>query len=374
MHHFSSRRKALRSFVLATAVAAIGMPALADQGDDEGGGYRQGKLFMSTNAAGGNMVNVYARATNGPAILLDSVATGGNGTGAGLGSQGAITLSTSGRYLFVVNAASHTVSTFQLGSKGMTMTSVVDSGGLSPISVTESEGLVYVLNAGGDGNVAGFRNERGVLKPVSGSARGLSVTTGAGPAQVAFDKDGDVLVISEKNTNVLTSYKVRRDGTLDTRTITPSAGAVPFGFAITKKNVVVVSEAAGSSASSYRIGERNEPALQLVSPAVVNGQGAACWIAVTPNGRFAYSANAATSNISSYAIGADGTLTLLAGQAGLTSGNGALDMATTPDGRQLHVFASRAPQQIVSFSISPNGSLSKIGALNVTAGAGLAAN
>jgi 6-phosphogluconolactonase (cycloisomerase 2 family) len=156
--------------------------------------------------------------------------------------------------------------------------------------------------------------------------------------------------------------------------MTPSPGAVPFGFGITRRNVLIVSEAGTSSASSYRIGEKNEPALQLVSPVVANGQGAACWIAVTPNGRYAYSANAGASNVSSYGIGRDGSLTLLQAQAGLTSGNGALDMAMTPDGRQLHVFASRAPMQIVSFTIASDGSLSKIGTLGVTAGAGMAAN
>jgi len=372
------RRQAVRMLVVALTAAGIGAPALAhDDGDRDS--VRQGKLFMSSNApaaAGGNAVLVYARAENGPATLLNSVATNGAGTGAGLGSQGAVTLSTNGRYLFVVNAGSNTLSTFELGRTGLVLTSVVDSGGLTPISVAESDGLVYVLNAGGSGNVAGFRNSRGILTPLADGVRGLSVNTGAGPAQVGFDRDGDVLVISEKTTNVLTSYSVRRDGTLTARTITPSAGAVPFGFAITRRNVLVVSEAAASTVSSYRLKERDEPAPQVVSPTVANGQGAACWIAVTPNGRYAYSANAATSTISSFSVRGNGALTLLAGQAGATSNNGVLDMAVTPDGEQLHAFASRSPQQIVSFNIARDGSLTRIGAVGgVPAGAaGLAAN
>ena len=67
-------------------------------------------------------------------------------------------------------------------------------------------------------------------------------------------------------------------------------------------------------------------------------------------------------------------LSLLAAQAGLTSNNGALDMAVTPDGKQLHVFASRVPQQIVSFAIASDGGLTKLGSLNISAGAGLVAN
>jgi 6-phosphogluconolactonase (cycloisomerase 2 family) len=170
---------------------------------------------------------------------------------------------------------------------------------------------------------------------------------------------------------------VRKDGTLSTSfAVAPSPGSVPFGFGITKRNVVVVSEAGTSSASSYRISENNEPLLQLVSAAVSNGQAAACWVSVTPDGKYAFTANAAASNISSYAIDNKGNLTLMAAQAGFTSNNGALDMAVSPDGKQLHVLASRAPQQIVSFTISANGSLTKIGTQGgvIPGSAGLVAN
>jgi len=372
------RRQAIRLLAVAAALAGIGAQAFAGTDEDDGDSHRHGKLFMITNAAGGNAVQVYSRAANGPAAQIASVATGGNGTGAALGSQGAVALSTSGRYLFVVNAGSNSVSTFELGKDGLVLRSTVSSGGIRPTSVTENDGLVYVLNApnGGAGpgnNVVGFRNSKGALTPLADGTRALA--DASLPAQVSFDRDGDVLVVSERAATQLVSYSVNRNGTLSTGfATTPSPGAVPFGFGITRRNVVVVSEAGTSSASSYTIGRKTEPLLQLVTPAVSNGQGAACWVAVTPNGKFAYTANAATSNISAYGIDRQGALTLLNAQAGFTSNNGALDMAVTPDGKQLHVFASRAPQQIVSFSIAWDGSLTKIGSLNVTAGAGLAAN
>ncbi len=375
------RRQVVRLLAVAVAVAGVAGQAIAhrdhdDDDDPAAAGLQQDRLFMSTNAAAGNMLQVYARAPNGPATLLSSVATNGNGTGAGLGSQGAVALSGSGKYLFVVNAGSNTVSTFRIGRNAMKLRSTVASGGATPISVTENDGLVYVLNApaSGIGNaVAGFRNEGGVLKPLADGVR--PIANSAAPAQVAFDNDGDALIVSEKAATQLVSWRVRGNGTLETSpTTTPSPGATPFGFGITRNNVLIVSEAGSSSASSYRIGGRNDATLQLVSAAVGNGQGAACWVAVTPNGRFAYTANAAGSNVSSYRVGRNGSLTLLLAQAGFTSNNGALDMAVTPDGRQLHVFASRAPQQIVSFTIAGDGSLTKIGTLNVSAGAGLVAN
>lgn len=374
------RRQAVRLLAVAVAAASFGTHSFAADDDDDGDSYLQGKLFMSSNAVSGNALQVYARATSGPATLISTIATGGNGTGAGLGSQGAVTLSNSGRYLFVVNAGSNTVSTFEVGKGGLVLKSTVASGGGRPTSVAENDGIVYVLNApaggAGPGNrVVGFRNLKGVLTPLADGTRALA--DGSLPAQVSFDRDGDVLIVSERAATQLVSYAVRNDGTLSTSfAVNPSPGSTPFGFAVTSKNVVVVSEAGTSSASSYRISNKNEPLLQLVTGALGNGQAAACWVAVTPNGKFAYTANAAASDISAYGIDNKGRLTLLAAQAGFTSNNGALDMAVTPDGKQLHVFASRVPQQIVSFTIAYDGSLTKIGTLGGIApnSAGLAAN
>jgi len=379
MHFTIQRRHAVRLLAVAAAVAAFGAPAMAHDDDDDG--FRQGKLFMSTNAPAGNVLQVFARSATGPAALVASLPTGGTGTGAGLGSQGAVTLSTSGRFLFVVNAGSNSISTFEVREKGLELKSTVASGGIRPTSVAENDGVVYVLNApsGGAGpgnNVVGFRNVKGVLTPIADGTRAL--TDGSLPAQLSFDKDGDVLVISERAARQLVSFAVRGNGTLSTSSAqTTTPGVTPFGFAITRRNVLVVSEAATSSASSFRIGEHNEPALTIVSPAVANGEAAACWVAVTPNGRYAYTANAAASSVSSYGIDYKGALTLLQAKAAIMpAGNGALDMATTPDGKQLHVFASRAPQQIVSYRIAGDGSLTPLGALGgITPGsAGLAAN
>ncbi len=377
MNFSNNRRNILLSLTVAVAIAVGGIaaPAFAHD-DDEGSGLRHGKLFTITNSPSGNEVLVYSRAGSGFGSPILRAATQGTGTGAGLGSQGAVTLSGNGRHLFVVNAASSTITTFAVERDGLVLASVVDSGGLAPTSVAESDGLVYVLNAGGSGNVAGFRNANGVLTPIAGSARGLSTPGGTAPAQVAFSSDGDSLIVSERNTNVLTSYSVRRDGTLDHRIVTPTPGVTPFGFAVSRRDVLVLSEAATGSVSSFRLSENGIEAPQAVSAALATTQGAPCWIAITPNGRFAYSANAASSSVSSFGIGRDGTLTLLAAQAGVTGpAAGALDLAVSPDGEQLSVFASRS-LQIVTYAIAEDGSLTAMSGMGgMPAGsAGLAVN
>lgn len=371
------RRHATRLLAIALASMTLGTTAFAHDGDDDDrdGGLRRGKAFISTNSPAGNEVLVYSRSSSGPATLVSRFATQGVGTGAGLGSQGAVTLSRDGKYLFVVNAASNTVSTFSVREGGLVLKSVVNSGGVRPTSVTEQHGLVYVLNAGGNEGVTGFRNEKGVLQPIAGAVGTLSATTGTAPGQVGFSDEGDVLVVTERGTQRLTSFRVNRDGTLGSKTVSVSSGAVPFGFAFNKRDILIVSEAAGSAASSYRFNEHSATPI-VVTPSLANGQGAACWIAVTPDGRFAFSANAATSTVSSFAVAKGGQLSLVAGAAGVTGANaGAIDMAVSPDGKQLNVFASRG-LQIVSFTINPGGTLSSLGGVGgmPTGSAGLAAN
>lgn len=376
MNPFLTRRQSVQWLAAGLLASTASLPALAAPAP-----LRQGKIFLSTNAPTGNELLVFESSDDGPPGLLARVPTQGLGTGGGLGSQGAVTLSSNGRYLFVVNAQSNSVTTFSLTGPQPALTSVVASGGLTPTSVTEFEGIVYVLNASGDGNVTGFRNIMGVLTPIADSTRGLSAAGGTAPAQVGFSRGGDALVVAERATNRLLSFPVRANGRLGTATVTPSAGVTPFGFAFTRHDKLIVSEAAGgaagaSSVSSYRFGWQTPSAPLVVSAAVPTTQTAACWIAVTPNGRFAFSANAGSSSVSSFGIGRGGTLTLLAAAAGLTGPNGgAIDMAVSADGQQLHVLAPRG-QQIVSYEIGRNGSLKPLGVVaGLPAGtAGMAAN
>ena len=370
MFTHSRRRFAFQLTGVALALAAASTAFAQDDAS-----FREGKIFTSTNASSSNELLVFAPASGGDLTLVGRVATGGQGTSAGLGSQGAVTLSSNGQHAFVVNAASNTVSTFMIRDHDVVLASVVDSGGLTPISVTENDGIVYVLNAGGSGNVAGFRNVQGQLRPIANSSRGLSAAGGTGPAQVGFGADGDVLVVTEKATSRITSFPVRRDGTLGSVVITPSAGATPFGFAFDRRDHLIVSEAPGSAASSYRFAE-GSAAPVLISGSVPNTQLAACWVAVTPNGKFAFTANAGSSSVSSYSIARSGQLALVSAVAGSTGANaGALDLAVSQDGRRLFALASRS-LQVVSFKVEFDGSLAPLGSgSGLPAGsAGLAAN
>jgi 6-phosphogluconolactonase (cycloisomerase 2 family) len=340
-----------------------------------------GKVFSSSNADSGNALMVYDRTAGGGLRELGQVATGGLGLGHGLGSQGAVSLSTDGRFVFVVNALSNTVSTFEITDDELSLRSVVDTGGLTPISVTEHDGLVVVLNSGGDGNIVALRNQDGVLSLIDGSQRDLSAPGGVGPAQVSFSTDAQTLVVTEKASNRLSSYSVDTDGSIGQAIVTASPGQTPFGFAFNRNNRLIVSEAIGgapgaSTVSSYRFKDKQGAQPLVVSAAVPDTQGAACWVAVTPNGRYAYVANTGSSSVSSFKVAHSGAISLVQAVAGSTgAGSSPADSAVSANGRHLYV-RSGGTATISSFRIAPDGSLSAEAALgSLPASAyGLAAN
>jgi 6-phosphogluconolactonase (cycloisomerase 2 family) len=295
------------------------------------------------------------------------------GSGAGLGSQSAVILSQNNHWLFVVNAGSNEISTFAVGSKGLTLVDTIDSGGIYPVSLTIHKDLLYVLNAGGSGNIQGFMIANGgSLSPIAGSSQPVSnggVGAAPGLAQVAFNSDGTALVVTEKTTSLLDTYPVV-NGVAGAPSSHPSAGAVPFGFAFDRHNHAVVSEASGS-VSSYLVDSNS---FSVISPAVVNGQVAACWIAISKNGKYAYTTNAGSGTISSYSIADDGSLTLLSAIAGSTgAGSSPVDMAFSNNGAFLYALGNGA-HTITMFQMGSDGSLNKLGAISVPVGVvGLAA-
>ncbi len=379
MHTTRRHTFKLLGLALATAgLASLALPASAT-GDWDDDGFRAGKVFTSTNAVGANELLVYDTGHDGSLSLQTRLATQGQGTGTGLGNQGAVTLSGNGRYLFVVNALSNSVSTFSVRRKGLKLESTVDSGGLQPISVTEHDGIVYVLNAGGAGNVAGFRNWEGDLKPLPDAVRALSAAGGTGPAQASFSPDGEVLLVTEKATNKLTSYRVRHDGRIGQPVVTASVGMTPFGFAFDKRGNALVSEAFGGAAgasavSSYAFENWGPVQPRVISASVPDTQSAACWVVVTPNGRFAYVTNTASGTVSSYAVQRSGHISLANAVAG-TSAGGPIDAAVSASGRALFVL-NAGGRSISSFSIGKDGGLTNPGSVGgLPAGAnGLAAN
>jgi 6-phosphogluconolactonase (cycloisomerase 2 family) len=334
-----------------------------------------GALFTMDNAAGGNHVLAYSRAADGTLSFLGEFATGGSGTGGGLGNQGALILSRSGRWLFTCNAGSDEISVFRVTPQGLQLTDKVGSGGRRPISLALHRNLLYVLNAGGlvgdADNVTGFRFFNGELSPLADSTRPLSAVN-TDPAQINFSRDGNVLVVTEKATSVIDTYTVNDEGLIDEHQQFASVGQTPFGFGF-RREVLIVSEAFGgapdaSAVSSYEVAD--DGSLQIISPSVPTTETAACWIVVTRNGLFAYASNTGSGTISGYRVGRDGTLHLLNNDGvTATTGSGPIDLALSRNSRYLYSLNS-GDGTISAFRVNADGSLSSLlGVAGIPAGA-----
>jgi 6-phosphogluconolactonase len=343
------------SFILALSATALGQP------------HTPGAVYVASNAADGNAVLVFARSPWGKLTPVGSFPTGGKGTGAGLGNQGGVILSADQKWLLVVNAGSDEISAFEVRANGLSLTDKVPSGGKRPISLTLHRDILYVLNAGGaagaEDNITAFTvSRRGKLTLIASSTRLLSASN-TGPAQINFNPRGDLLIVTEKNTNNIDLFTVDRSGLATGPAVHPSAGATPFGFAFGKRDQLFVSEAFGGAAdasalSSYQIGPNN--ALRVISPSVPTTETAACWTVVTNDGRFAYVTNTGSGTISGYSVRFGAGLKLLEpdGQSALT-GAGPIDAALSTNDLFLYTLNSAA-QTITGFLVGDEGSLTPV--------------
>ncbi len=323
-----------------------------------------GAVYTMSNAAAGNEVIVFARDPRGALAWSANVPTGGLGSGAGLGNQGAVALSDNDRWLFVVNPGSHDLSVFAVEPGGLRLVDRKSTGGMTPISVSASGRLVYVLN-GGTEDISGFaQRANGTLVPLPGSTRSLS-GSGVGPAEIKFSPDGRLLVVSEKMTSLLTVYEVGFDGLPGDPTSYPSSGQTPFGFDFGTRGQLLVSEAAGGAAgqatvSSYMTNAGGTPELASITPALATGQSAACWLVVSKGGRLAFITNTGSNTVSALTIDAAGRLTLVGGSGvAAPSGMTPIDATFSGDGRFLYVL-NGGDHSISAYRVHQNGTLTPL--------------
>ena len=328
-------------------------------------------VFVQTDAASGNQVEVYSRAADGALTLVRGYATGGLGgalTGSvvdHLASQGSLTYDAAHSLLYAVNAGSNTISVFAVDGTGLTLRQTISSGGTYPVSIAAHGNVVYVLNAENGGAIQGYRVEGGKLALQAGWNRQLGLDADATPqfthtpGQVGFTADGRQLLVTTKAAgNDVYVYNVGWDGSPSTSvTINTLPGAVPFGFVNTGSHQIALVEAGTSTVVTDRVNS-DGTLTQLASYAT--GQAATCWIATSGDGLL-FASNAGSADETGLRLGNGGALTGL-GQT--TTNAGTVDAAATPNGRYLYVQTGGAGI-VDEYSVAANGSLTAIGSVTV---------
>jgi 6-phosphogluconolactonase (cycloisomerase 2 family) len=325
-----------------------------------------GAIYLNTNQTV-NEVWSYTRASDGTLSFAGSFSTQGAGSNSGnLGSQNAIILSPSGKFLFVVNAGSNEITSFAVKPGGqLTFVAKVPSGGTFPVSLTLHGSLLYALNSGGTAaRISGFKvNSAGAMKAIASSARKLS-TALPSPTQIGFNAAGTLLVVTEKGTNKIDTYTVAANGIATGPNVQNSNGPGPFGFAFDNLGHLIVSEVMNSGASSYSVSSSGT--LTVITGSLIDFGKAACWT-VNTNSRkyptqYSYITNTADATISGFSIASNGAISLLDADGRtfvLPTGGDPLDEALSADSSYLYALEGSFGG-IVGFQIQTDGSLIQI--------------
>jgi hypothetical protein len=295
-----------------------------------------GGVYVSTNGANGNAIVAFARHENGALDKLGEFTTGGLGIGGGgdpLQSQGSVVVSRNHQRLFVVNAGSNSISTFTIDNgASLHLLGTVSSFGTGPISLAATDTRLFVLNQ--DNSVASYSIAgAGLPAPLGQLSLGAASD---GPSTINASGDGHNVFVTERAAGAIAVVAVDEGGNITSAGRRPSSGAGPFGFAVTSRNQLIVSEAGAGAISSYTFAGG---VLSLVTGSLSTQQAAPCWLVLSNDERFAFVANAGCGSIGGYAVSPDGVLTSLSsdGRTGVTNGSGAtpLDIQVTRDGKFL---------------------------------------
>ncbi len=325
-----------------------------------------GGIYTMTNDPKDNQIITYHRLSDGTIVGTGPVATGGKGANLNasgaptfndpLGTQDPLIMGYRNKYVFAVNAGSNDVTSFKVTSDyGLMLADVAPAGGVAPVSLANYRDWLYVVNAGDGGNIYGYYvKDNGTLEPIPGSNVHLD---NAVAGNIEFSPDGKYLIVSEKNTNNLTIFSIDGQGKPGEPYAQKSNGTTPFGASFTAHGIFLVTEAFGGApgegaVTSYKI---KDGKLKVISGSVGTHQTASCWVELSEDDAYAYTANTPDGTISSYRVGKDGMLTLLESIDGETE-PGAFVLDAEIAGDYLYQVANTL-EEIAIFKIGDDGRL-----------------
>jgi 6-phosphogluconolactonase (cycloisomerase 2 family) len=364
-------KKAIRSLVVLAVVAAGVFAATPVQAANRPGPSGS-TVFVQTNDPTGNSIDVFHRNGDGTLAFLKSYATGGAGgresgaTSDPLASQGSLALVPNAGLLLAVNAGSNTISVFDVSGDRLHLEQVLPSGGPFPTSLGVSGNLVYVLDAGLQGFVSGFRITGGGLHPIAGSTRTLGLANSnppfflSSPAEVGFTANGAHLVVTTKTNSTVDVFSVAADGRLSEAPVKNAAGPVPFAFVSIGGDRLLLNFAGNSSLQTITVNGDNT--ITPTSAQVPDGQVAACWI--TSARGFDYVSNTGSGDISQFQV--SGSSVALVNPVAAANVNGAIDSGAA--GGFLYVQAG-SEGTVHVFAIGAGGALTAVQVVSVPDGA-----
>jgi 6-phosphogluconolactonase len=307
-----------------------------------------GYTYINDNTAGANTIAGFDRHADGSLTPIPGspFTAGGAGLGAGLASQGAIQVTSDGRYLLAVDAGSNQISVLRITAGGVPVLvgQPVASGGIKPVSVAVSPfGLVYVANQGNGGSgYSGFRlGFDGSLTPIPGST--VTVPDGSGLGDVFFNSTGNHVIGTRTGTSQIDSFDVLPSGRLLAAPDSPftgqGLGQLGAEFSPANPSQLFVSNAHNGAGLGTVSAYRDSFLGQLTpigSSPYADGQTAPCWVEISHDGKYLFTVNTGSGTVSSYSINPDGSLALISSFT-INGGGADIDARLSPNGQYLLV-------------------------------------
>ncbi len=251
-----------------------------------------------------------------------------------------VATSPNGRFLYVANEGSNTLSAYSIGSEGKL--SAINCGekgcvtgvGTRPFGVAVSTNSQFVYTTDLESNeVSVFKiGEHGGLAPIECPG----CHTGASPTGIAVTPNGQFLFVANKAANTISAFKIEAGGVLSAIECEAcKTGAEPTGVAISPDgDALYATDAQANTVSMFQIETDGQLApIECMTTSCDTGT-EPIGVAVSPNGQFLYAANVGSSTVSPFSLGLGGLLSPLSCTApACSSGSGRSfdSLAISPD-------------------------------------------
>jgi len=350
-------------------------------------------IYTMSNTPTNELV-IYSVGAGGTLSFSSRIETGGNGGGflGGGFLDSTDPVIVAGRCILNVNFGSNDISTYRINDAvNIELVDTFSSGGTGPVSLASANGRVFVLNAGGNGSIQGFK-----LHPLHCTlkAKGSAVELNQevvpqdgyrpgiiSPSQIGITPDGKVNALI-KITNggggrgTFNVYDIDEStDNVDPNSLEqiPVSGvdASPYAFEyLANGNILVVDAQGGAplAISDERVSLQSSAS--QVGPPVASGElllldpdynvidsvdsteFGSCWMRYNPVTNIAYTANTPANTISTFSVADDG-VDLIAGVAATQGLN--VDMLLCPDYKQLYVTScnpSEGPSTMYVYDVT----------------------
>jgi len=280
-----------------------------------------------------------------------------------------VTCTQPGRFAFVTNETSNTISAYAIDASSGALTPIAGSPfastGTTPVGamVDPNGTYLYVANNGSNTvSVYSIDASSGALTPL-----GEPTGTGNGPFALLVDPANQFLYVANKTDNTVSVYSIS-SGELTEISGSPfSVGGEPTSLATDPgDNFLYVTDYSDNAVGAFSI-EPGGGAITAIGGSPFGAGSGALSIAIDPSGTFAYVANETGHSVSLYSINpSTGALAGLSGSP-FSTDTAAESVAVDPAGKFLLVANVTAGNDLSSYAITPaSGALT----LASTAGAG----